>query len=131
MTGRVWIPKDQEARRLGVKQALIEYLCEERQRQEQYHICGPFVLSTGKSHHFKPLHHNTLSTAFAKMIARAQMDPAITLYCLRHSYATWALRGGVDIRTVQRNMGHSDIKTTMAYLHHVEPEDHPMDMLPY
>jgi len=28
-------------------------------------------------------------------------------------------------------MGHSDIKTTMEYLHYVEPEQHPTDALPY
>jgi len=28
-------------------------------------------------------------------------------------------------------MGHSDIRTTMEYLHYIEPEQHPMDNLPY
>jgi len=59
------------------------------------------------------------------------MNPAITIYSMRHSYATMALRSGVDVRTLQRRMGHADIKTTMEYLHHIEPEQHPMDRLPY
>ena len=29
---------------------------------------------------------------------------------------------GVDLRTLQKRMGHSDIKTTMGYLHFIEPE---------
>jgi len=50
---------------------------------------------------------------------------------MRHTYATMALRGGVDLRTLQKRMGHSDLKTTMEYLHFIEPEAHPMDKLPY
>jgi site-specific recombinase XerD len=38
---------------------------------------------------------------------------------------------GLDIRTVQQYMGHSDMKTTMEYLHYLEPETHPTDQLPY
>ena len=131
VNGKKWIPKDGEARRIGVKEECISYLEAEKQRQETYHILSDFILSTGKSHIDKPLAPNTLSTAFARMIKREGMDKEITAYCMRHSFATWALRKGVDIRTVQHNMGHSDIKTTMGYLHFVNPEDHPMDMLPY
>jgi site-specific recombinase XerD len=42
-----------------------------------------------------------------------------------------ALRSGIDLRTLQQRMGHSDIKVTMEYLHYIEPEEHPMDKLPY
>ena len=41
------------------------------------------------------------------------------------------LRSRVDLRTLQKRMGHSDLKTTMEYLHFIEPEAHPMDSLPY
>jgi site-specific recombinase XerD len=79
----------------------------------------------------KPVNPDSLSKSFAKMIRDEGMDPAITVYCLRHTYATMALRSGVDLRTVQRNMGHWDIRTTMDYLHYLDPEQHPMDSLPY
>ena len=39
-----------------------------------------------------------------------------TLHKLRRSYATTLLRNGVDLRTVQRFMGHSDLASTMRYL---------------
>ena len=39
-----------------------------------------------------------------------------TLHKFRHSYATRLLESGCDIVTVQRLMGHSDIKTTRQYL---------------
>jgi integrase len=39
-----------------------------------------------------------------------------TLHKFRRTYATTLLRNGVDLRTVQRFMGHSDLGSTMRYL---------------
>ena len=134
-SGQTWIPKDFEMRRLDVKQACIVYLQEERKRQEAADILGPFVLPGGnrKQPQFRkrPLQQDAPQKAFARMIQAENMDRAITIYSLRHSYATMLLRAGVDLRTLQKRMGHSDIKTTMEYLHYVEPEQHPTDVLPY
>ncbi len=79
----------------------------------------------------RPLHQDAPQKAYAKMMIMEGLDPSITAYCFRHTCATIALRAGVDLRTPQKRMGHSDIKTTMEYLHCIEPEEHPMDKLPY
>jgi integrase len=39
-----------------------------------------------------------------------------TLHAFRRTYATTLLRAGLDVRTVQRYMGHSDMESTMRYL---------------
>jgi site-specific recombinase XerD len=39
----------------------------------------------------------------------------ITVHQLRHSYATHALRRGIDIEHIQLQLGHSDIRTTLIY----------------
>lgn len=50
-------------------------------------------------------------------VARAGIDKRITSHCLRHSAATHANELGVDIRTLQLLMGHSDVRTTEIYVH--------------
>lgn len=38
------------------------------------------------------------------------------LHKFRNTFATWSLRRGVDIRTVQHWLGHADISMTQRYL---------------
>lgn len=54
----------------------------------------------------------------------ASINPPITLHVLRHTFCTRLAAAGVDIRTIQELAGHSDISTTMRYVHLVDAKAH-------
>lgn len=46
-----------------------------------------------------------------------QDEKQFVVHCLRHTAATDLVAGGVNLRLVQEWLGHSDIQTTMRYVH--------------
>lgn len=46
----------------------------------------------------------------------------ITPHALRHGHAVHALKSGIDVRTVQKHLGHSSLETTMEYLQLIDED---------
>ena len=47
---------------------------------------------------------------------RAALKGEFKLHTFRKTYATLQHRDGLDARTIQKRLGHSDLTTTLAYL---------------
>jgi integrase/recombinase XerD len=66
----------------------------------------------------RPMAKSSLQSVFKQArVAAGIKKRRVTIHTLRHCYATHLLEAGVNPRIVQRYMGHSQLETTMIYLH--------------
>jgi len=67
-----------------------------------------------RRHHFD---ESALNKQIKEAAALAGIEKQVSSHTLRHSFATHLLQSGADIRTVQQQLGHADVKTTEIYTH--------------
>jgi integrase len=106
-----WKPKTGE-REIPMSEDVYELLTElkhSRRKVKKTDYVFP-VKGTGRS-------HNWLRMELIKTAARAEVEDLTRIHTLRHTFASHLVMNGVDLPTVGKLMGHSDVETTMIYAH--------------
>ena len=106
---RGWTPKAYKEREIPIPEKLVEAVKAWKAKSDKN--CNLVFPTSG----CKPdTHFLERLKACAK---RAKLNPdSFFLHKFRATFATWSLWAGVDLRTVQLWLGHSDIESTMRYL---------------
>jgi len=65
----------------------------------------------------RPLCIHSVGSLFAHARNRAGIQKRVTPHSLRHSFATHLLERGVNIRVIQRLLGHRSLRSTEIYMH--------------
>lgn len=113
-------PKDGEVREIHLTPEAVDVLKRQRKRQlEQRVAAGDKWVDDGIADNLifrqpKGKAHSELSIYQAtKTVGEIIGIPALHPHDLRHSYAVAALRSGVDVKTVQHNLGHKSASVTL------------------
>lgn len=84
------------------------------ERRRNVHRDGEWLFPA--RHRRSAIGYETVQRTWRRVTARAGLH-GLRLHDLRHSYASAAVEIGTPVATVQRLLGHGDIRTTMNYVH--------------
>lgn len=89
---------------------LTEYCCE---YQQEIQLCHHFFVNQSG----RPLSDQAVRRMINKYTALSGIELHITPHMFRHTFATSLLEADVDIRYIQKMLGHSSINITEIYTH--------------
>jgi len=102
------------------KRHFIEYLQWKQSSGEQTGQGDPLLMSSNTGGHMST---RAIQKAFKRTAARAGLSSHFSIHCLRHTYAYHLYKAsGYNLRLVQKQLGHSSIRTTEVYADVMEPD---------
>ena len=115
----VWDTKTVNSDRfIPLSDAALEMLATHRMDQTRFFVDAglpmpQYVFVTDRGNLVDP---SSFSKSYSRMLDRAGV-PYRKFHAIRHTFATEAIRAGVKVTDLQMLMGHSNISTTMIYVH--------------
>jgi integrase/recombinase XerD len=104
-----WTPKAYKEREIPIPAKLVKSLKALKAKSDK--TCSLVFPTTGCNPKLDFL------DCLKAVAERAELNPdGFWLHKFRATFATWSLWAGVDLRTVQQWLGHSDMESTMRYL---------------
>ena len=100
-----------------------------------YIIYKPVIYLFNGSGKGRPISHRSIQHLVQKALAQAGLDSKnYTVHTIRHSFATHLVDNGTDLHTVKELLGHSNLQTTLRYMHlttsRIQGIVNPYDVLP-
>ena len=80
-------------------------------------VMFPSLRPKDRSKSEKSFTRSVLQIAFKKALHEAGIVKKATPHTLRHSYATHLLEAGVNLRVIQKFLGHRSLRATIVYIH--------------
>lgn len=65
----------------------------------------------------EPMGERSIQYVINEALQKTNINKQVSMHTLRHSFATHLMEDGIDIHSIQNLLGHSDLRTTMVYLH--------------
>jgi site-specific recombinase XerD len=119
-----WSPKSNE-REIPINDGLLEVL----KNQKKIVNGSQYVFPDEDG---KKIYKNRLLKRLKTLAQKLDFGEADKIHSLRHTFASHLVMKGVDLTTIKKLMGHSDIDTTMIYSHLTEKHiDEAVDKLTF
>jgi integrase len=106
-----WQPKTGE-REIPISDALFELLSDLKHGNDNS-LRSNYVFCHSDGSKLK----TKLREKLIQIAKKAEIEELTKVHTLRHTFASHLVMSGVDLPTVKKLMGHSDIETTMIYAH--------------
>ena len=56
---------------------------------------------------------------WSRLLKQAKIDKSANIHCLRHTFASWAVMGGLSLAQTGALLGHKSAQTTLRYADHL------------